>query len=240
MKGVKVVYHSDVDKTVEQASSYTQTQNVPHRYLAYKDIPTFISNFVRGKKALDYGCGAGASSKLLFDLGFDVISVDLSLTMLEQARASFPDIHFCTVNILDKVSKFDLVFSSFVLFELSSKKDIVLYLRKAFSFLKKGGIFIGITGSKHLYSSCRNWLTFDANFDENTNLRSGDIAKLLLKSPKMEFFDYYWEEKDYLDCFEKAGFKILQVHYPLGAFDDPYSWRDELSFSPFVTFIATK
>lgn len=235
-----VVYRSAEDKTEEQACRYLQTHQAPHRYLAYRDIPTFVHQFVKGKRTLDYGSGTGASSSFLFDMGLDVLGIDVSSKMLEQARSNFPSIQFCSVENLIPAEEFDLVFSSFVLFELASKDDIVQYLNKSFSFLKKDGIFIGITGSEHLYSLFRDWMTFDANFEENRNLRSGDIAKLALKYPEMEFYDYYWKKSDYLDCFERTGLKILQTHSPLGSPKDLYPWKDELSYSPFTVFIARK
>lgn len=83
-------------------------------------------------------------------------------------------------------------------------------------------------------------MTFDANFEENRNLHSGDIAKLALKHPEMEFYDYYWEKADYLDCFERTGLEILQIYSPLGSPKEAYPWKDELSYSPFTVFIARK
>lgn len=234
------VYRSAEDKTEEQAHQYLQTHQAPHRYLAYRDIPSFVRQFVKGNRALDHGAGTGASTSFLYDLGLDVIGLDVSSNMLEKARDNFPFIQFCSVDELIPVADFDLVFSSFVLFELSCKEDIIQYLNKSFSFLKNEGIFIGITGSEHLYSLFRNWMTFDANFEENRNLHSGDIAKLVLKDPEMEFYDYYWEKADYLNCFEKTGLEILQIYSPLGSPKEAYPWKDELSYSPFTVFIARK
>ena len=166
--------------------------------------------------------------------------VDVSLNMLEKARKSFPHISFFDVNFLSSEATFDLVFSSFVLFEISNTDKIIQYLVRAFSFLKKDGIFIGITGSEDLYSPSRNWMTFDVDFPENNNLKSGDAAKLLLKKPKIEFYDYYWKNSDYVHCFKESGLEIIQTYHPLGSNQDPYSWKDELSYSPFTVFIARK
>lgn len=235
-----IIYRSAEDKTEELAQQYLQTHLAPHRYLAYRDIPSFVHQFVKGKRALDYGAGTGASSSFLHDLGLNVIGIDISYNMLKKAQNNFPYIQFMSVNELLPAANFDLVFSSFVLFELPCKDEIIQYLNKSFSFLKDGGIFIGITGSEHLYSASRNWMTFDANFEENRKLHSGDIAKLALKHPKMEFYDYYWKDEDYFNCFEKTGLEILQIHSPLGSLKETYPWKDELSYSPFTVFIAKK
>lgn len=234
------VYKSAENKTEELVNYYLQTHRSPHRYLAYRDIPKFIRQFVQGRRTLDFGAGTGASAEFLHNLDLDVIGLDVSFNMLEKARSNFPYIEFHHVNSLIPREDFDLVFSSFVLLELSSKKDIIQYLNKSLSFLKENGIFIGITGSEHLYSLSKEWMTFNANFEENQNLRSGDIVKLVLKNPEMEFYDYYWKETDYLDCFKKANLKILQVHSPLGFPEESYLWKDEMTNSPFTVFIAKK
>lgn len=240
MGTAEVIYRSAGSKTEEQVRCYSQTHEAPHRYLAYRDVPLFIRQFVKGKRALDFGAGTGASSSFLLSLGLDVVGVDISLEMLKTARFNFPHIPFYNVKSRMVAGEFDLIFSSFVLFELASMNDMVQYLSKAFSFLKEGGVFIGVTGDEQLYSSFRNWMTFDANFEENRNLCSGAVARLALKSPGMEFYDYFWKEADYREGFERAGLKILQTHHPLGLPEDPYDWKDELWFSPFTIFIAEK
>jgi SAM-dependent methyltransferase len=234
----EIVYRSAEKKTEEQVQGYLQTHQAPHRFLAYRDIPTYIQQLVQGKRALDYGAGTGASSSFLYELGLEVTGIDVSLDMLKKARLNFPHIQFHEFEDLISVEHFDLVFSSFVLFEISSKEGIVKYLNQASSFLKKNGIFIGITGSECLYSLFRNWLTFNANFKENCKLHSGGIAKLELRHPKMEFHDFYWEKTDYLDCFKRSNLEILEVYHPLGFLDDPYQWKDELVYSPFTVFFA--
>ncbi len=238
MSQTAVVYRSSDYKTEEQAECYLKTHQSPHRYLAYRDIPEFIRKFVKGNQALDYGAGTGFSTSFLYDLGLDIMGIDISLSMLEKARTNFPYIHFHNVNDLIPKANFDLVFSSFVLLELSSKCEIVRYLSSCGSFLKKDGILICITGSEQLFSPFREWMTFNSHFKENRNLRSGDIAKIELQYPKMEFHDYYWKTTDYLDCFQKAELEVLSTYHPLGSLKDPYEWKDERSYSPFTIFLA--
>ncbi len=235
-----VVYRSTEDKTDDQAHSYLQTHQAPHRYLAYKDIPALIHQFVKGKQALDYGAGTGASASFLHELGLNVTGVDISYSMLEKAWSNFPQIPFRHIDELPGAARFDLVFSSFVLLELSSKNDIISYLSRASSFLRTDGIFIAITGSEHMHSLFREWLNFKVNFVENCNLFSGKMVRLALKSPNMEFYDFFWSEADYLECMRKAGLELLQIHHPLGSHEDPYVWKDESFCSPFTIFVAKK
>ncbi len=235
-----IVYHSIQAKTRELANFYAETDMLSHRYLAYRDIPYFIKLYAKGSHALDYGTGTGISAVFLHSLGLNVIGVDINSVMLKKARESFPHIEFLEIEKLIHRSQFDLIFSSFVLFDMKSKEEIVNYLNLAVSFMKEQGICIAITGSEQLYSVSRNWIAYDSNFDENRDLRSGDIARLRLKEPTIEFFDYFWMENDYSDCFQKANLKILKVHKPLGSEKDPYFWQDEKFCSPFTVYILQK
>lgn len=236
----KPVYCSKEGKTKELASLYAETDQLSHRYLAYRDIPDFISEFVKGRRALDYGAGTGISSSFLHELGFCVTGSDISSIMLEKARSSFPQIEFLEIDKLTPASDFDLIFSSFVLFDMSSKIEIVKYLSGAIPFMKEDGVFILITGSEHLYSPSRTWTAFDSNFEENYNLCSGGKTRLKLKCPEMEFYDYFWKESDYLECFQKAGLEVVKIHNPLGSQGESYLWEDERFFAPFTVFICKK
>jgi hypothetical protein len=160
--------------------------------------------------------------------------------MVKLAEANFPAISFSCDKSLIRSSQFDLVFSSFVLFELSNKEKIVQYLQQAAYALKDGGMFIGVTGSESLYSPLRNWMTFDARFPENKNIQKGSVVKLLLRQSSLEFYDYYWEADDYIECFNLAGFRVLKILSPLGLSQEPYAWQDELIDSPFTIFVAQK
>ncbi len=235
-----VIYQSTQDKTKELAEAYAKTDQLSHRYLAYRDIPSLIKEYVKGRDTLDYGAGTGISTNFLHNLGLRVIGADINPLMLEKARESFSHLSFFKIEELTAQAQFDLIFSCFVLFDMKSKKEIIDYLNNAASFMKESGTFIIITGSEELYSVSRNWTAFDSNFDENRDLKSGDITKLRLKFPVIEFYDYFWTENDYFDCFQKAHLKVLKVHKPLGSKNDPYIWEDEISFSPFTVYILGK
>lgn len=235
-----VVYRSLQDKTKDLAEAYAQTDQLTHRYLAYRDLPRFIKQYVKGNNALDYGTGTGISAQFLHNLGLNVIGIDKNFCMLEKARDTYPHLEFFDSKKFNSQLQFDLVFSCFVLFDMKSKEEISDYLKKAASFMKKGAIFIGITGSEQLYSMSRKWTAFDANFEDNQNLQSGDVAKLKLKHPVIEFFDYYWRETDYVECFQEAKLNILMIHKPIGSENDPYEWEDEKFISPFTIYILEK
>lgn len=232
------LYHSHKKKSIEQANKYNTTKNSLSRYLAYRDLPHLLEKYASGVEALDYGCGTGISSNFLAQQGFEVVGVDVDEKMLNKAQLEYPNIEF---SLLKKErpqfppNSFDLIFSSFVLFELASKNKILSYLKVANKMLRKDGVMIIITGSEVMYSN--DWLVMETDFPENKLLRSGKKVKIFLPDVDMEITDYYWTENDYRSLFDKSGFKVINTHHPLGRNEEIYEWKDEKFSSPFVIFI---
>jgi ubiquinone/menaquinone biosynthesis C-methylase UbiE len=238
-------YFSGKHKPGHQAFHYSKINESAHRFLAYRDVPSLIQKYLSAEKhnrlALDYGTGAGYSAKFLQDIGFTVVGADVSKEMLLQAQSRYPEIEFLMVEngkIPKEPSTFELVFSSFVLFEMGSKDEIVEYLLEAKRVLKKEGIVVAVTGSENLHSPSRQWLSFHTDFPQNKNLFSGKPVKLLLRELNIEFHDYFWHENDYKVLFDRVGLETKAIHYPLGFKTEPYSWKDEIDYAPFVIFVA--
>lgn len=235
-----IIYYSKHNKP---AAQYTKTQYAAYRYLVYRDIPLILQKYFKTGKALEFGSGTGDSAQYLYELGFEVVGADINQDMLQQAYAQYPHIPFYAIEngmLPIQTASMDLVFSSFVLMEISSKSEIIAYLLEAKRVMKKeNALFMAITGSEYLHAMSKKWLEFSNEFQENHNLVSGNLVKLYHYSSHIEFADYYWTEADYRDCFSKTGFKILEMHFPLGKQNEPYAWQDELHTAPFIIFMAT-
>ena len=84
-----------IQKVVNQynkiASSYGK--NIQN-YYTQEDIDYFAKLLKPQSKVIDIGCAAGRDSRILKDLGFDVIGIDLSEKLLEIAKKNNPDITF--------------------------------------------------------------------------------------------------------------------------------------------------
>lgn len=235
------IYHSNDDKSQEQAIGYSKTTQSACRYLAYRDMPGFFAKYVSGNKVLDYGAGVGISTEFLLTQNFDVTGVDISKEMLTQAKAQYPNATFDLIEngqIGSPHNSYDLVFSSFVLFELGSEEQMIAYLNEAKRVLKDDGVLIALTGSQDMYS--KDWFLFKTNYPENNHLTSGALAKVYLCDADIEFTDFYWTEADYRNFFSKAGFELAEVHYPLGNEKEQFPWKDEKTHSPYVIFVAKK
>ncbi len=67
---------SNVYADRQRAASYAKLDFPGTYYLAFRDLPTIIGSVPSGATALDFGCGAGRSTRFLRRLGFDVVGMD--------------------------------------------------------------------------------------------------------------------------------------------------------------------
>jgi SAM-dependent methyltransferase len=81
----------NVYEDAQRAEAYAKLEFPGTYYLAYRDLPEIIFTYVKGRKAIDFGCGTGRSTRFLKRIGFEAIGVDISEDMLEQARARDPE-----------------------------------------------------------------------------------------------------------------------------------------------------
>lgn len=107
---------------------------------------------IKGKSALDIGCGTGLKSIYLAKHGFDVTGIDISETAirycLENARNSQPkgQIRFYQGNILDDLSflqdrKFDFILD-WALLHCIDRSHHQRYLEKILSYSQKGSFYL--------------------------------------------------------------------------------------------------
>lgn len=218
--------------------------NIGTGYLSLKNIGSLITKYTKpGATALDYGCGAGRSTNFLFEIDniANAYGVDVSDHMLLEARKSNENIKF--LKIIDgkiplESNTFDLILSTLVLFEFSSKAEMTEALKEIKRVMKPGAKFIAVTGSEHLYT--KSWNSIDVDFPQNQNLKSGDMAKVYLKNIDLYLEDYFWTNQDYLDVIELAGLKLVDTIQQLGDSSDPFEWKDETKFAPFITYLIEK
>ena len=223
------------------SKNYASLDNSGTALLAFKTIPSIIKKYAKGNKTLDYGCGSGSSTIFLDEIGLNVEGVDISQEMLFEAIQENNKITYTEIKSAELPFQndfFDIVFSSFVLFEIPNKNELKKIMSEIFRVLKKGGIFIGVTGSMQLYD--HQWLSLDVNFEQNKNLKSGDIAKVLLKDADLIVYDYYWTDNDYNEVFNESNLRMLEKTFPLGESSDGYEWADEKNYPPYVVYVLIK
>jgi 2-polyprenyl-3-methyl-5-hydroxy-6-metoxy-1,4-benzoquinol methylase len=121
-----------------------------HHYL----VPAVLRSLPeqRGLSLLDIGCGNGALSARLAQAGMKVTGIDFTLSGIDRARGSFPDLEFMAHDIGDPLppalrSRFDVVVSAEVIEHLFLPR--VLFAR-ASEALVPGGTLI-VTTPYHGY-----------------------------------------------------------------------------------------
>ncbi len=231
------------DKTHDyenHAGDYAELGMEGTQYLAFRDIPTLIRDHAGSIiSVLDYGCGAGRSTRFLKQLGFDAVGVDVSQEMLEQARSQDGSGEYRLIpsgHLPFEYAEFDLVFSSFVFLEISRIEEIESILREMKRVLRKDGVVIFVTAS--MEASQGDWVSLSYSFPENDKpLRSGETVKLLIRGIDVVLYDYYWTDADYTGAAERAGLTVAEIHKPLGSADDSIEWRDETTMSPLAIYV---
>jgi ubiquinone/menaquinone biosynthesis C-methylase UbiE len=229
----------DYDKL---ASQYAELGIDDTNYLAFRDIPQLIQKHAKGMDALDYGCGAGRSTRFLKNLGLDVVGVDISHDMLEQARSRDSSTRYYNLQseqLPFEDESFDIVFSSFVFLEISTKKEIEKIFSEMMRVLRKDGVIIVITSSMDVYKG--NWVGFKYDFPENNrDIQSGETFKLQFQGTEIILYDYLWTDEDYKQILDRLGLRMVEHHKPLGYDTDPVEWLDEKKASPVAVYIIKK
>lgn len=100
-----------------------------------------------GERVLDLGCGTGHLTAQVRQAGADVVGLDRSAAMLEQARAAYPELEFVEGDARDFhfARPFDAVFSNAVLHWVREPEAVV---RCLFEALKPGGRFVAEFGGR--------------------------------------------------------------------------------------------
>jgi SAM-dependent methyltransferase len=107
---------------------------------------------ISGSKVLEIGCGMGLHSSLLYELGFEVVGVDVSEVGIQNAKTRFPGPTFHAMNLADEdfgEEEFDIIYSrgmSWYHYELNGVNidgvDVPRQTEILFKKLKEGGLFI--------------------------------------------------------------------------------------------------
>lgn len=114
----------------------------------YDEKHLFVSNYgndliellnpKQGEKVLDLGCGTGDLANVLYGLNMDVIGIDHSENMIQQAQNKYPHIPFYVADAtqLTYQNEFDCVFSNATLHWIKTPEAV---LQGIYQGLKPGG-----------------------------------------------------------------------------------------------------
>jgi ubiquinone/menaquinone biosynthesis C-methylase UbiE len=226
-----------------RAEAYATLAFAGTYYLAYRDLPVIIAEHVNGPVALDFGCGAGRSTRFLRSLGFDTTGIDVASSMIELAKTTDPDGTYRLVNDGEfsefPPSGFDLILSAFAFDNIPGAEKRCELLRGLGRLLKPQGRMILVGSTPDIY--VHEWVSFTTQqFAENRVARSGSAVRIVMKDvdDQRPVVDIVWSHDDYLDLFRASGLELIALHKPLGRQDEPHAWLTETTIAPWVIYVV--
>jgi SAM-dependent methyltransferase len=147
-----------------------------------------------GERILDLGCGDGALTKKLVDLGCDVVAVDASAAQIEAAQALGLNAQVMDAVALPFRDEFDAVFSNAVLHWITRPDPLIAGVSRA---LRPGGRFVAECGGHGCVDKIRTALV------EALNRRGID------GEARVPW--YFATPGDYATRLERAGFRVDSI-----------------------------
>jgi SAM-dependent methyltransferase len=235
--GFSNVYDDDA-----RAGAYAKLEFPGTYYLAYRDLPAIIGEHVRGKSALDFGCGTGRSTRFLRKLGFEVLGVDISQSMLARARELDPQGEYRLVSDDDLSGLVpggqDLVLSAFTFDNIPTMDRKVALFRTLRHLLKGGGCIVNLVSAPDIYVN--EWTSFSTrDFPENRAAKSGDKVRIVMLDveDRRPVEDIVWTDEDYDEVYRRAELRSIRTYRPLAKESEPYPWVSETRIAPWVIYV---
>jgi len=229
----------------KRAEAYAKLEFPGTYYLAYRDLPAIIFEHVKGRKAIDFGCGAGRSTRFLQKLGFSAVGVDISQDMIKKAREIDPkgDYRFiqeCDFNQF-KDDTYDLALSVFTFDNIPTMKKKVKNFTGLRRLLNSEGRLVSVVSSPEIYVN--EWASFSTkDYPQNKHAKSGDKVKIIQTDIEDErpVEDVVWTDEYYQDTYRRAGLEIVKTNKPLARVDEPYEWVNETKIAPWVIYVLKR
>lgn len=225
-----------------RAQAYATLEFPGTYYLAFRDLPAILAEQVRGQAALDFGCGAGRSTRFLRGLGFEPVGIDISPAMLQLARAADPGGRYLLVGDGDyqavEDQRFDLVFSAFAFDNIPGAAHRAEILRSLRGLLRPDGRIVLVGCRREIYLN--ETASFTArDFPENHDAKSGEEVRIVMKDveDRRPVTDIVWFHEDYLALFAAAELELVAHHLPLGRDDEPFDWISETTVAPWAIYV---
>ena len=226
----------------QRAQSYASLEFPGTYYLAYRDLPAIIAANIKGRVGLDFGCGAGRSTRFLQRMGFKAIGIDISASMIELARNADPDGSYALIEDGNfsglAPGSLDLIFSAFAFDNIPDRSRRARLLRGLRELLSEDGRIVLLDSTPEIYT--HEWASFTTQeFPQNRAAKSGDAVWIVIKNlaDHRPVLDFLWTHEDYLRLFAESGSELIACHRPLGREHEPYDWQSELSIAPWVIYV---
>lgn len=228
-----------------RAEAYAKLEFPGTYYLAYRDLPEIIFEHVKGKEALDFGCGTGRSTRFLKRLGFTTVGVDIAEDMINKAREFDPKGDYRLIKDGD-LSQFadgtyDMALSAFTFDNVPTEEKKIRNFRELTRVLKDEGALINLVSSPEIYT--HEWTSFSTkDYPENRLAKSGEIVKIVQvdTEDKRPVEDVLWTAEFYQNVYAEAGLEPIKTYKPLAREDEPFKWVNEIKIAPWTIYVLNR
>ncbi len=227
------------DTTYADAYSRLEFANTYH--LAYRDLPEIFRRHVSGKRALDFGCGAGRSTRFARQCGFDAIGVDIAPEMIARAHELDPGGDYRLIPNGDfsqfAPGSFDLVLSLFTFDNIAQPAKLQL-LRDLGALLTPTGRLVSVVSAPEIY--WHEWASFTTkDFPENRQARAGEVVRIITTDfpASRPAEDIICPDESYRQIYADAGLAAEAMYKPLASGEEPYQWVNETRIAPWVIYV---
>lgn len=235
----------NVYQDAKRAESYSKLEFPGTYYLAFRDLPRLICCRARGRRAVDFGCGAGRSTRFLRGLGFETVGVDISAEMIDCAKkidrtGDYRLVNSGNLSIL-RSEAYDLVFSAFTFDNIPTAETKAACLGEIARVMRADGVFVNLVSSPDIYKN--EWASFSTrDFPENLTAKTGDMVRIVQKDveDRRPVEDVIWHDEDYQALYRRTGLKPIETHRPLGRPNEPYGWISETEIAPWTIYVLEK
>jgi ubiquinone/menaquinone biosynthesis C-methylase UbiE len=233
---------SNVYEDEQRAEAYAKLEFPGTYYLAYRDLPAILETHVLGRKAMDFGCGTGRSTRFLRKLGFDVLGVDIAERMLARAWEGDPNGEYSLITE-DGLEQFaahtyDLILSAFTFDNIPTLEKKVSHLKDLKRLLKGSGRIVNLVSSPEIYVN--EWASFTTReFPENRSAKSGDTVRIVMldveDSRPVE--DVIFSDEDYQKVYKLAELVPIKTYKPLATGKERFQWVSETTIPPWIIYV---
>jgi SAM-dependent methyltransferase len=236
---------SNIYEDSRYADAYAKLEFPGTYYLAFRDLPEILTAHVHRRTALDFGCGAGRSTRFLRRCGFDAVGVDISEDMVRRARTADPDGDYRVIADGDvgglAAGAFDLVFSAFAFDNIPGAERKTWILRGLGRLLAPEGRLVNLVSSPDIY--VHEWASFSTcDFPENRAARSGDVVRIINTAldDRRPVEDVIWTDEAWREVYAAADLIELEALRPLAREGDPGDWVSETKVAPWVIYVLRR
>ncbi len=225
----------------ERAEAYSKLEFARTYYLAYRDLPEIFHKHIKGRAAIDFGCGAGRSTRFLRQCGFNAVGIDISEQMVAKAKQLDPGGDYRVIKDGDfsqfNPAAYDLVLSAFTFDNIAMGKKIALF-RGLGSLLNPEGRIVNLVSAPEIYVN--EWASFSTkDFPENRSARSGDVVRIITtdSADRRPVEDILCTDAAYQEIYREAGLQSVATYKPLATGAEPYEWVSETRIAPWVIYV---